>query len=282
MPVAVHPSMESLPKDSELRQRYPDDIYPNGSYFKSPYGRVRYYVIGPMEGEKVVLIHGISVPSIGYKKIANALAERGFQVLLFDLYGRGYSEAPTGKTSSMLYSNQVAHLLQYVRWNEAYIVGFSMGGAIAAGFCATFPHLVKGKVVLISSAGLIEFPPDVQGERPRGPVSTFKDPSGLAIDLRRLQLEALPGFRQVLESDVKDGPIRGLAWAFQDMNEQTSLKILVIHGDEDDVVPFNEALKIRAIIPRAELVTVAGASHYLLFDDVHWKIVADAILDFLA
>lgn len=267
--------MESLPKDSELRQIYPEDTYPNGSYFKSPNGRVRYYVIGLKQGEKVVLIHGISVPSIGYKNIANALVEKGFQVLLFDLHGRGYSEAPVGTTNSMLYLNQVAHLMQFVRWDQAYIVGFSMGGAIAAGFCALFPHLVKGKVILIASAGLIE------GERPQGPASTFKDSSGLAVELRRLQQEVLPGFKEVIQSDVKGEPIREMAWAFRGINEQKSLKVLVIHGDEDDVVPYNEAIKIQSMIPRATLVTVKGANHYLLFDEAHWKAVVNAILGFL-
>lgn len=104
----------------------------------------------------MVLIHGISAPSIAFQKVANYLVEQGFQVLLYDLHGRGYSEIPEKESDVNLYIIQLALLLQYVGWSKAYIVGFSMGGGIAAAFSSTFPHLVNGKVVFVASAGLIK------------------------------------------------------------------------------------------------------------------------------
>ena len=53
-------------------------------------------------------------------------------------------------------------------------------------------------------------------------------------------------------------------------------------GTEDEVVPYEEANKIKARIPDAELVTVEGAFHDLVLREEHWKIVADAIVRFLA
>ena len=43
-----------------------------------------------------------------------------------DLYGKGYSEAPHVPSDATLFVTQLALLMQYVRWEEAYIVGFSM------------------------------------------------------------------------------------------------------------------------------------------------------------
>ena len=94
-----------------------------------------------------------------------------------DLHGRGYSEITKTPSDVNLYTIQLALLLQYVGWHNAYIVGFSMvylhshhilhsqitdfliasqGGGIAAAFAYTFPHLVNGRVVFLASAGLIE------------------------------------------------------------------------------------------------------------------------------
>jgi len=88
--------------------------------------------------------------------MAPELASRGYRVLLYDLYGRGYSDAPQTTYDAYLYTTQLALLMQYIRWHKAMIVGYSMGGGIAAAFTTQFPHLVDEKVVLISCAGLVE------------------------------------------------------------------------------------------------------------------------------
>ena len=93
---------------------------------------------------QVVLIHGLSVPSIIWKDVAPQLAAKGFRVLLYgewprmirpapenprrrtDLYGRGYSDAPHTTYDVNLYTTQLALLLQYVGWSKADIVGVSM------------------------------------------------------------------------------------------------------------------------------------------------------------
>lgn len=78
-----------------------------------------------------------------------------------DLYGKGYSEAPKTAFDATLFVVQLALLLQYIRWDAAHIVGFSMGGGVAASFAASVPHLVAGKVVFIAAAGLLTVSPAV-------------------------------------------------------------------------------------------------------------------------
>lgn len=95
-------------------------------------------------------------------------------VLFLDLYGRGFSDAPSTTYDSVLYTTQLALLLQYLGWRSANVVGVSMasslssplstrdvlsvlqGGAIASAFHADFPYLVDRKVALISPAGALE------------------------------------------------------------------------------------------------------------------------------
>ncbi|PPR02143.1 hypothetical protein CVT24_011393 [Panaeolus cyanescens] len=152
----LHPSLASLPKDTRSWTIYPEDFYSGGGYAEFPSGKVRYWLLGPESGKKIVLIHGLSIPAIVWKDVAPALASNGYRVLLYDLYGRGYSDAPDTIYDTKLYTTQLALLMQYLNWGKANIVGVSMGGAIAATFTAQFPHLVDEGVALIACAGLME------------------------------------------------------------------------------------------------------------------------------
>ncbi|RPD62992.1 alpha/beta-hydrolase [Lentinus tigrinus ALCF2SS1-6] len=280
-PIRADPSMEVLPPDSPIRQIYPEDLFENGSYAPLLHGRVRYWIIGPEDGMKacfspdlasVVLIHGVSTPSVSWKAIGPYLAAKGFRVLIYDLFGKGYSEAPHMPSDATLFVTQLALLMQYVRWEAAHIVGFSMGGGVAAAFTASLPHLVAGKTLLIASAGLIE---------------TGPTPTSVSSKVALLQYQDLPGYKRSLASCFTDGPIRGLQSTFDKLDkllvgpENKDLQVLVIHGTDDEIVPYEEAHKIKARIPEAEVITVEGAGHDLVLRDAHWRIVGDAIVRFL-
>jgi hypothetical protein len=49
----------------------------------SPFGNIRVYEFGPRDGEKVLLVHGISTPSIALTDLAHKLVGRGRRVMLF-------------------------------------------------------------------------------------------------------------------------------------------------------------------------------------------------------
>ena len=67
--------METLP--------YPPDALPGARDVDSPYGSIRVYEWGPEDGEKILLIHGISTPSIALTDLANKLVGKGCRVMLF-------------------------------------------------------------------------------------------------------------------------------------------------------------------------------------------------------
>ena len=91
-----------------------------------------------------MLVNGLSIPSLIWRDVAPALAQKGFRVLLYgelyrwhslypvilndgtDLYGRGYSDAPQRPYDTSLYVTQLALLMQHVRWEKAHIAGLSM------------------------------------------------------------------------------------------------------------------------------------------------------------
>jgi len=277
-PTPVIYSMESLNKDLPLRQLYPEDIYPNGDYYSSPFGRVRYWIVGPEDGKKVVLIHGISTPSIVWKDVQAQLVSNGFRVLMYDIYGRGYSEAPRLTCDPNLCIVQLALLLQYIRWDAADIVGFSMGGAVAASFTAMFPYLVDKNVVFLSAVGLME-----PSKEPTAPTKESQPDAGqVAVHLRELQSQYLPGYNDIIESSRKDGLVSGVNWGYKKLGKMTDKRFLIVHGTADNIVPYSEAFKIHKLIPQAQLIPIDGASHYVPMEEGSWEKFAKTLIKFLA
>lgn len=74
-----------LPLSEHEAQRlpYPPDALPGARDVDTPYGSMRVYEFGPESGHKVLLLHGISTPSIALGSLAHHLVERGCRVMLF-------------------------------------------------------------------------------------------------------------------------------------------------------------------------------------------------------
>ncbi len=72
-------------------------------------------------------------------------------ILLFDLYGRGYSDSPGTNHDEALFTTQLALVMDHVGWHSAVIVGKSLGGAIAASFASYFPQRTE-KLILVAPA----------------------------------------------------------------------------------------------------------------------------------
>jgi hypothetical protein len=63
----------------------PTDVLPGARDVSTPYGSMRVYEWGPVDGPKVLFVHGITTPCIALGGLAHALADRGCRVMLFDL-----------------------------------------------------------------------------------------------------------------------------------------------------------------------------------------------------
>jgi len=231
-----------------------------------------------------VFIHGISFPALIFKNVANALVKEGCRVLLYDVYGRGYSEGADGPQDPNLYILQLALLMQYVRWDSADIIGFSMGGAITAAFTSMFPHLIKENVVFVSAAGMMEKPGDTSSSAAPAPElnpESAEKAAEASAKIRELQWELLPGAKRAVMDTGADGVIRGLHWAYDTIGKTSRKRFLIVHGTADKVVPFTEAQKIKKLIPQAKLVPLEGISHYVPLEEGAWQKFVDELLPFL-
>ncbi|KAF4594835.1 C6 and C2H2 transcription factor regA-like protein [Ophiocordyceps camponoti-floridani] len=148
--------------DKAVQLVYQPDSLPGARDVDTPYGCVRVYEFGPEHGPKVLLVHGITTPCLPLAPLAHALVDRGCRVMLFDLFGRGFSDGVGDLPhDARLYVSQMLCVvasspLPWTGHGALRLIGYSMGGAIAIHFAIAFPHLV-GSLVLLAPAGLIRF-----------------------------------------------------------------------------------------------------------------------------
>lgn len=131
-----------------------------GQFAELSQGLTHFHLSGPKDGPLIVCVHGLTTPSFVWGPLTKELTARGFRVLVYDLYGRGFSDRPDGIQDKIFFNQQLNDLLSHLDINDAFhLIGYSMGGAIATGFAASYPARVR-RLVLLASAGmtLIETP----------------------------------------------------------------------------------------------------------------------------
>jgi len=146
---------ESATLDASARAAAP------GRFIALEHGITHYDLAGPPEGRLVVLIHGFSVPYYIWDSTAVGLADAGYRVLRYDLYGRGYSDRPRTTYDGALYAAQLDALLDSLGIaHPVDLVALSFGGFVAS-------HYVAGHAARVRTLTLV----DPMSERPEVPTS---------------------------------------------------------------------------------------------------------------
>jgi pimeloyl-ACP methyl ester carboxylesterase len=156
LPLLVLGGLAMLPWLAESR-RHAVDVFRDkapGRFAKLSQGVTHYQWLGGVRGPVVVCIHGLTTPSPVWYAIAGGLAKLGYIVLVYDLYGRGFSDAPRGEQDGEFFATQLADLLDHQGLTEdVTLMGYSMGGSIATHFAAAHPNRVR-RLILLASGGM--------------------------------------------------------------------------------------------------------------------------------
>ena len=101
-----------------------------GNFVTLSRGVVHYRWFGAETGDLVICIHGLTTPSFVFEGLASHYANNGKRVLVYDHYGRGYSDRPKAKQDKVFFINQLNELLNKLEIKEQKfeLVGYSMGG----------------------------------------------------------------------------------------------------------------------------------------------------------
>jgi len=172
------------------------------------------------------------------------------------------------------------------------VAGLSMGGYVAFELCRRYPERVAGLILVATKATADSA--EVKAARDKSvqvvnkegvePIVAGLLPRLLAPDSYEEQPELVEFLQDIMLATSAAG-VAGAAIAMRDRPDSTAdlsgLKVptLVIHGEEDQLIPHAEAQSMAAAIPDAELLIVPGAGHMVNLENP--ELFNEAVRDFL-
>jgi pimeloyl-ACP methyl ester carboxylesterase len=103
------------------------------------------------KGTTVVLLHGFLENSTMWNSHLEALSKRN-RVVCIDLLGHGKTDCLGYVHSMEDQADMVHHVLHELKIRKAVFIGHSMGGYVALAFAELYPEMMKGLVLLNSTA----------------------------------------------------------------------------------------------------------------------------------
>ena len=255
--------------------------------------RISYRAVGPADGEAVLLIMGLGGSGRMWWRLEPHVAAE-HRALLIDNRGTGDSPPIRGRISMSDLANDAVSVLDAAGVERAHVVGASMGGMIAQHVALDHRERVSSLVLACTTAGGRSGPPPWRllassALRPLlgpgrtmglvapvlyAPTTRERNPDRLREDLRRRVDDATAAstlYAQMAAIAGHDTRAR--------LHELAGVPTLVLHGEEDALVPVAAGRRLAEAIPGARLHVVPGAGHVLTTDAEDE--VAEAILDHL-
>jgi pimeloyl-ACP methyl ester carboxylesterase len=229
--------------------------------------RVHYLVIGPENGEPVVLVHGLGGSAEDWRNLAPPLARAGYRIYMPDLPGFGRSERPANFSYSVRdQAHVVIGFMDAMHLDRVDLGGWSMGGWIAQIVASEIPARIQ-RLMLFDSAGLHVDPDwDTRLFTPVNATEIDKldallmpnppmVPGFVARDVLRVTRERSWAIQRAMASmltgqDVTDALLPAL-----------QMPVLIVWGDLDHITPLAQGQTMVKLIPHAELDVFSGCGH---------------------
>lgn len=252
---------------------------------------IDYDVFG--SGPPLLLIGGMGLGRWSWFKQSPALS-RHFRVITFDIRNVGHLDADEGAYSVSNLAAHAAALLDRLDVECADVLGTSLGGFVAQELALRRPDLV-GRLVLISTSygGSDHEPMSPTTLRKMLGWGTVKREDavrqGLEVAVSEDYTETRSEeFEQMVDWRIADSPpladyikqmVAGAKFDVSSGVEEIQKPTLILHGDEDRVVPVSNAVSLSEKLPDATLRVFQGAGHLVFVERADE--VNEEILDFL-
>jgi non-heme chloroperoxidase len=252
-------------------------------------------------GQPVVFSHGWPLDADAWDEQLNLVAANGFRGVAHDRRGHGRSSQPWNGNDLDTYADDLAELIAQLDLHDIILIGHSTGGGEVTRYIGRHGTSRVAKVILVGAIPPLMLRTEAN---PGGmPIEAFDEMrSALARDRPQFWEDvSIPFYGANREgSNVSQG-VRDAFWrmsmaagykgaydcikAFSETDLTEDLKrfdvpTLIIHGDDDQIVPFADSAALSSkIVPGAELKVYAGAPHGLMV--THRDRFHDDVLEFI-
>ena len=245
-------------------------------------GGLRWHVQTMGSGPALLLIHGTGASAHSFRTLAPLLAS-SFTVVVPDLPGHGFTAEPASASGYALpaVARGLAALLRAVDLAPALVAGHSAGAAIAVRM-ALDGTIAPSAVVSLNGALL---PFTGLANDFFGPAARFLASSRLTAKLFTVFAGSRPSVERLVRSTgsrideegmrlyarltANEGHVRGALglmanWDLHALARdlpRLRQRLILVTGSRDGMVPPSESVRVRSLVPDAELVSLRGLGH---------------------
>ena len=234
-------------------------------------------------GQPIVFSHGWPLNSDAWEDQMLFLASNGFRVIAHDRRGHGRSDQPWHGNDMNTYADDLAQLIEKLDLKNAILVGHSTGGGEVARYIGRHGTSRVAGAILVGAVTPVMLKTD---ENPEGLAMSVFD--GIRDGIRKDRAQFFKDFTMAFYGANREGAkvSDGLRESFVTLGMQAGLKAvidciaafsesdftedlakfdvptLIIHGDDDQIVPIdNTGRRAAKLIKDAELKVYAGGAH---------------------
>ncbi len=236
------------------------------------------------QGQPIVFSHGWPLSADDWDAQLMFFLARGFRVIAHDRRGHGRSTQTDGGHDMDHYAADLAALTEHLDLRNAIHVGHSTGGGEVAHYIGRHGESRVAKAVLISAVPPImvktpanpgglpkEVFDDLQAQLAANRTQFYRDlPAGPFYGFNRPGATASEAiihnwWRQAMMGGIKahyDGIVAFSQTDFTPDLKRFTVPTLVMHGDDDQIVPYADSGPLTArIVKNATLKTYKGFPH---------------------
>lgn len=245
-------------------------------------GGLRWHVQVMGSGPLVLLIHGTGASTHSWRDVMTRLAGK-FTVVVPDLPGHGFTATPATAAGYSLpgVAKGITALLHELGLSPSLAAGHSAGAAVALRMA--LDGAIDPSAVISVNGALLPFPGltnDIFG-----PAARFLASSSLAAQAVTFFAGSRPSVDRLLRSTgsrldatgsqlyarlvANSGHVHGALALMANWDLRPLLhdlpnlrpRLILVTGSNDGMVPSAEAYRIRALVPKAELISLRGLGH---------------------
>ncbi len=211
----------------------------------------------------LLLMNGIGVNLEVLQRFVDAL-DQGHEVIRFDVPGTGGSPAPTIPYRFSALARLVAQMLDQLGYQQVDVLGVSWGGGLAQQFAYQYPERCRRLILVSTGTGALMVPGNPSVLAKIATPRRYQDPAHMAQIAGEIyggKVRKQPKLARQFAETAYLGSRLGYLYQLLGPAGWTSLfwlhtirqPTLILHGDEDPLVPLVNAKIMHRLIPHSKL-----------------------------